>query len=1480
MGESSAQQRMEQLAGYESNKGTVDAVATGGHVISTGISLAAMGNSFYGALAAPCAPAFGTVLLNFAAPVGAALAGGMLGASIGNWAGNALMDSLGIGVAKPGEFPACVGHKIVHNNAFLGALVGIVAGVVAGVVVGAAIIGTGGAAAGLLLTCAAAGGGAFVGGLIGGFCSAVGKKWATETGKIMTGSPNVTFEGRPVARVTDVVECKKDIRTPPPMIAEGSLTISVNSLPLARIGHKINCSAVIQEGCKTISADLTTGQFGPINADVTVAEQFVLSATEVFIAWDSTRANGWQNKFYDRIRQNIGEPVDAGTGFYFDYRTDFHYPHTLPLSLTRYYCGHQPANGQLGQRWLCNWSEQLLFSPDGQSVTYFDAEDQRPIFTLRQQQFNGRNHFSPHLHLYGTRERTLIFDETTQLVSIFSPTDVNSHTSRLVAIKDRNHNQIHFDYNRQGQLYRVRHSSGFELNIITTATGEIERVLDADQATLIQYSYQSDAQQGVLLTDVRSRLSGEFHYTYNPQGWMDSWRDTGPTLIHINYDQDGRVIATRTPQGLYNDQFRYSPAERKTEYINALGAITTMWFDDQNLLVKSTDPLGRSTLYQRNEYGQITSIINPAGRTSTLEYDRRNRLCGVSDDTGRRSRYEWEEFGLLTRYQNHRDEHVMNYDAQGNLTQQGINGSTHHYRYTPDGQLKAHSAPDGTTEQWHYTQDGALAAYLNPLHQRTSYTTDRYLRITSVTSSEGNRTEYDYEHGEHNPRAALSLIRHPDGGTEQLRYDGEGKIAEYLGAMGQRTRYHHGAFDLVQEHIDPLGCRTQYHWDNTARLTGLTNAAGQRWHIHYDAAGQLAAEEDWAGRRTVFERDILGRLTVKTLPDGSQHHYRWDEFDRLTEIRSGNQRHCYIWDKQDRLTGALTWEQDHCTSHVELAYDRQGRLTEDKQNGQTIHYTYDLSGRPVRRESATGTLEWQYDAAGQLVDYRSNGHRLHFKHSATGQETLRAYQPLDLAQATACSPLNQLAFAQQQRHDPCGRLTEQRHLQYALIDSPATPARPLEQAHIRYQWDKSSRLLGSNTTEHGALTARTRYRYDARDQINAVECYNGLATRQEHYAHDALGHLSESGLRQSLNTHHYQGDCVRQAGNTTYQYDARGRMTSRSVHKDGFRPQTWHFRWDEFDHLRQVRTPQGEVWAYTYDALGRRISKQCIEGGARISTVSYLWQGSAMVESHRIYADGTPELTQTTHYKPGSFEAIAQEQHTTGREGSEFFPVVIGPDGAPSAIYTSTGRRVWQADKQLWGRTDVRASLRRQIMPGRAVNDESMIDCDLRFMGQWYDEESGLHYNLHRYYDPQTGQYLSTDPLGLAGGLNTHAYVHDPVNWCDPWGLQTCPPTTNGSKADDIIDETLNSKGNVTSKHTVSSDELLQAGEKFLGPGYKEIGKPGSGVFRSLDGTRQFRIDNNSISGNHAPGVPHGHPETYPTGGNRPITNNHIPFKD
>ncbi|WP_322763321.1 RHS repeat-associated core domain-containing protein, partial [Frankia sp. Cr2] len=87
----------------------------------------------------------------------------------------------------------------------------------------------------------------------------------------------------------------------------------------------------------------------------------------------------------------------------------------------------------------------------------------------------------------------------------------------------------------------------------------------------------------------------------------------------------------------------------------------------------------------------------------------------------------------------------------------------------------------------------------------------------------------------------------------------------------------------------------------------------------------------------------------------------------------------------------------------------------------------------------------------------------------------------------------------------------------------------------------------------------------------------------------------------------------------------------------------------------------------------------------------------------------------------------------------------------------------WQARTTLWGAGPPSSSA------------GGGVDCPLRFPGQYHDPETGANYNVHRYYDPETARYDSTDPLGLTPAPNPHTYVHNPLGWLDPLGLAPCP---------------------------------------------------------------------------------------------------------
>ncbi|SMC29648.1 RHS repeat-associated core domain-containing protein, partial [Andreprevotia lacus DSM 23236] len=109
--------------------------------------------------------------------------------------------------------------------------------------------------------------------------------------------------------------------------------------------------------------------------------------------------------------------------------------------------------------------------------------------------------------------------------------------------------------------------------------------------------------------------------------------------------------------------------------------------------------------------------------------------------------------------------------------------------------------------------------------------------------------------------------------------------------------------------------------------------------------------------------------------------------------------------------------------------------------------------------------------------------------------------------------------------------------------------------------------------------------------------------------------------------------------------------------------------------------------------------------------------------------------------------------------------------GTPQELSDQHGNLAWQASYKAWGEA-------KEVISDAAK--KAGIHNPFRFQGQYYDHETGLHYNRHRYYDPVIGRFVSKDPIGLAGGLNIYQYAPNAVQWVDPLGLTGMNATISG----------------------------------------------------------------------------------------------------
>ncbi|WP_244599799.1 RHS repeat domain-containing protein, partial [Escherichia coli] len=254
---------------------------------------------------------------------------------------------------------------------------------------------------------------------------------------------------------------------------------------------------------------------------------------------------------------------------------------------------------------------------------------------------------------------------------------------------------------------------------------------------------------------------------------------------------------------------------------------------------------------------------------------------------------------------------------------------------------------------------------------------------------------------------------------------------------------------------------------------------------------------------------------------------------------------------------------------------------------------------------------------------------------------------------------------------------------------------------------------------------------------------------------------------------------------------------------------TQSYRYDAEHRMVEVTTARG-TYRYVYDALGRRTEKQHISpDGKPYNRTKFLWDGMRLAQESR--PEGTGSLY--IYRDPGSYEPLARVDKA-GKEGPNrilYFHTDV--NGAPEEMTDSDGKIVWETGYQVWSNTI-------------QEKDHGRVEQNLRYQGQYLDRETGLHYNLHRYYDPDVGRFMVTDPIGLNGGLNLYAYAPNPLSWIDPLGL-FCGTAKNAkwNKARQNVDgpglrdhfEKHGSQvgANSVKEYDISARTTIQNGRKF-----------------------------------------------------------------
>ncbi|MFI6459136.1 putative T7SS-secreted protein [Streptomyces sp. NPDC050538] len=1037
------------------------------------------------------------------------------------------------------------------------------------------------------------------------------------------------------------------------------------------------------------------------------------------------------------------DPIDVATGRMVLPQTDLSLPGSLPLVLKRSFNSAYRSGRWFGPTWSSTVDQRLeidaegvvLIAEDGLLLTYPHPAPGLPTLP---------DH-GPRWPLNRVDGGYTITDPDSGRVRHFA--DSGADLAVLEQLDDRNGNWITFEYDAEGAPLGLAHSGGYELRF-TTAHGRITALhLTTDAASesrtqeILRYGYTDGH-----LTEVTNSSGIPLHFACDEHGRITSWTDTNGSRFDYVYDDRDRCTHQSGVAGHLNSTFAYDTTDpetgdRVTAITNSPGHTARYLINDRAQVTAEIDETGSVTRYRRDRHNRLLSRTDPLGHTTAFRYDETGNLLTVTRPDGRESRAEYSELGLPVRLVNPDGTVVrQTYDERGNRTSvTGPTGHTTHFAYDDAGHLTRVTDPLGQATTVHCDRTGLPLEITDPFGGVTRYERDSFGRPLTVTDALGATTRLEWSVEGH-----LSHRTAPDGTTESWTYDGEGNCTTHTDPLGGVSHFEYTHFDLLTSRTGPDGVRYEFTHDKELNLTQVTNPQGLSWSYAYNAAGRLIGESDFDDCTLTYTHDATGHLISRTNALGETTEFERNELGQVTRKNAAGQVTTYAYDMTDGLAQATGPD-----TTLTILRDRHGRVRSETVDGRELTYRYDEFGRRTGRTTPTGgTTTWTYDEAGRRTGITASGRSIDFTYDEMGRELARQVGELLTLEHT---------------FDVAGRLTTQ-----SVVGRTGTSLQ-----HRAYTY----RADGNLTAIDDRLSGSRRFDLDAAGRVTAVHAANWTET----YAYDEAGNQIQATWptghpgQEATGARSYTGTRITRAGNVRYEHDELGRTTLRQKTRLSRKPDTWRYEWDTEDRLTQVTTPDGTRWRYTYDPLGRRTAKLRLAAGAEtvVEKVVFTWDGTTLCEQTTTSVDLPNPVILTWDHQ--GLSPIAQTERITTADtpqqeiDSRFFAIVTDLVGTPTELIDEQGDIAWRTRSTLWGTTAWAAN--------------STAYTPLRFPGQYFDPETGLHYNYFRHYDPETARYLTSDPLGLAPAPNPVGYVHNPQTWADPWGLAPCKDAEQNAAA-------------------------------------------------------------------------------------------------
>ncbi len=832
------------------------------------------------------------------------------------------------------------------------------------------------------------------------------------------------------------------------------------------------------------------------------------------------------------------------------------------------------------------------------------------------------------------------------------------------------------------------------------------------------------------------------------------------------------------------------------------GRLVSLHADADGRLVR-VDAGERHELAFEHGEGHLASVMLVDGGAGTrtalvrYTYDPQGRLVEGTDAYGNRFAYGYDPAHRTACKKDRRGySFLFAFDGRGRcVSSRGEDGAEAvSLEYRPDERLTVVTRGDGGAWRYHYDANGTIVQIVDPYGGARAFVLDGEGRVGVEIDPLGNVTRIAYD-ARGTPIARIDPLGHvlplperPDAphpldhwvGSSPLEWEWGTAVevpdampasraldARFGWARPALTAVDHpsGGRPVVVRDILGLPKREERH-DGKVRRWGFDPNANVRLYTDFDGRTTRwehrswnfeSAEIDPLERTIRSEHSFSEQLTSITDGGGARSEYAYDLKDRLVEVRRhGKVRESYVYDAADNVVekrgargqplvryaigpGNLDVGLGLASGGTQsLKRDERGRIVEAKAGSHTCTFAYDADGLRIADQRDGLGVEHEI-VAGELVETTALGrfataYELDLEASPgparvvrdpTGREHRIATPHPGLVERSLAGGLTELA-----QYDLDGRCLAKIALR---AGAEASWTR-------RFRYSGEGDLVEREDGERGT----TVYEHDAAHRLQKARLPDGSEQR---YRYDDGDNLLEAP---GLSATYRDGNLLSFANGERFEHDERDHVAFRH------RPdRTIAYRHDELDQLVAIEAP-GLEWKAEYDALGRRTRK--VVGGAEWT---YYWDGDRLAAE--LFPDGRARVYVYPDGRaivPLLFVDYASVDADPASGERRY--VLCDHLGAPERIEDDAGRILWRARLDPYGTAHV------EIGEG--------FHQPIRFPGHLHDEETGLHYNRFRYYSPELGRYLESDPNGIEGGLNLYAYTANPLREVDVRGLKPrCP---------------------------------------------------------------------------------------------------------